>query len=123
MVIREQYPTAYGRNPPASEKDLLRQTDVDVYHLNGVKNGDPETDPPFPTLQQASQFARALREDEGYFTDYSSLVPDCDADPDRTCWDSADLKNTANDEEVRISVMTVNDFPIKMAKHMKTLYG
>jgi hypothetical protein len=93
VVVTETYPTTYGANRGTTydRGRMIARTVVDVTQ-------------DFDTYEEALDHGIQLRDDSEWFTDYECREGiDKDNNPP---WDSAEMKNYDNDEEVRIQIMT-----------------
>ena len=110
VVVTETYPTTYGAN---------QGTTYDRGRMIALTRVDVTQD--FNTREEALEHGKQLRDASEFFTDYcctttnnnhtsgeeEDTVGDRDNHPP---WDSAEMKNFDNDEEVRISIMTTMDY-------------
>jgi hypothetical protein len=96
-VVTETYPTTYGAN---------RGTTYDRGRMIALTNVEVTQD--FDTHEEALDHGIQLRDASCWFTDYEYREGmDNDNNPP---WDSAEMKNYDNDEEVRIQIMTTMDY-------------
>jgi hypothetical protein len=97
VVVTETYPTTYGAN---------RGTTYDRGRMIALTNVEVTQD--FDTHEEALDHGIQLRDASCWFTDYEYREGmDNDNNPP---WDSAEMKNYDNDEEVRIQIMTTMDY-------------
>jgi len=83
---------------------------------DGKPNFDPNSKG-FDEYADAVGLARRIRDDKDWFTDHT-YGEEADAP-----FDSADMKNTDNDEEVLIQVMTKTDFSFLVDRQVKAMFG
>ena len=118
IVVETAYPTNYGCN---RGRNWSRAAMI-------VRSDRSRSDGTYPSRDEAVKAARAKRNRNDFFTDACAPDPnDSDYDSedyegsddsyeyqfsntDEPPWDSADLQNWDNDEEVRFEVMTVAEF-------------
>jgi hypothetical protein len=97
VVVTETYPTTYGAN---------RGTTYDRGLMIALTKFEVTQD--FDTHQEALEHGIKLRDASCWFTDYEYREGiDNDNNPP---WDSAQMKNYDNDQEVRIQIMATMDY-------------
>jgi hypothetical protein len=117
VVVVTTYPTTYGANEGEewTEAEFLQRSDIDVYGPDN-KNADPsEPGSGFLNYKHALTFARELLEKECLFTDHYYT------EDDEPPFDSADLENYDNDEEMEITIMSKAEFAMLMKDNLHTM--
>lgn len=116
VIVLTTYPTTYGENSYLTQnrQQFYRACDYEIRGPNGSTDYDSKG---FDEYADALQLARQVRDENEWFTDHN-FKEDDDAP-----FDSADMNNTDNDEEVLIQVLTKTDFAIMFHERMKTMYG
>jgi hypothetical protein len=116
VVVVTTYPTTYGANEGVerTEKRFLQESEIDVHGPD--KNVDPsEPGAGFQEYKAAVAFARGVLDNECTFTDHDYT------EEDEPPFDSADLENYDNDEEVCITVMTKEEFAVMLQSNMQKM--
>ena len=99
VVVTETYPTTYGAN---------RGTTYDRGQLIALTKVEVTQD--YDTYEDALEHGEGLRDASRWFTDYEYRDGGGEDRDNSPPWDSAELKNYGNDQEVRIRIMTTMDY-------------
>ena len=118
VIVLTTYPTTYGENSHLTQNRQVfcRACDIEVRGPDGKPGFEPDSKG-FDEYADAVEVARQIRDENEWFTDHNYK------EDDDAPFDSAKMKNTDNDEEVLIQVMTKTDFALMMQTYMKKMFG